>query len=631
MAIKRPLPSDPPRKTFKIDKFYGCDFTTPEPFVHPYRSPYAPNMISSSDGIVRKRTGHYIYKKYPARINGWYELRTDKVYKLIHAGTVIYLDNGTNDYTEDTVLYSDANDGFSVAQQLNKKLWITDGKEMLVFDGETIKPVSEVAFIPNVIYNRAPSGGGEALMPINLLQPKRIDKFLGTATDKEYQLSATGLDETPVTVQKVNSSGGMDDLVEGTDFTVDRVTGKVTFTTAPGVPPVDGESNVWITYSKTVEGYADKINKCRFSTTFGVGGGRDRIFITGNPDFPNYDWYCQYNDPSYWGDTWYSILGQDVSPIMGYRTVNNLLAAIKRGDGEETCIYLRNGTLLDSGEAAFVAAGNYPGVGAISPYAFADLEIEPTYLSKLGIIAVTPSDVLGERYGQNRSYWLDGKLTKSTGLATAYAVAYDRYYYLTDGKDIYILDGSQADRERDDPYSTRKYSGYYWPDIYARILWIDDGVLCFGQEDGTVRRFHTDYDNVSSFLDEVSPGEYKPIKAQWRTVQYYGDNPAKRKKFRELHIQLGAAPYTGCQVWGEFEGALNNNELLVDYTNDANFLVFSQIIFSKFTFRTNQMPAVIKEKINTGKVYGCTFVLKNENEAEPFSLYYFAAEYEEEE
>ena len=635
MARRLPQKKRRPRKLFRIEKFYGCDFTTPAPFVDPSRSPDASNLISHSDGIVRKRTGHYIYKKYPARINGEFKLRLSTTYKLIHAGEVIYRDNGTGDYTEDTVLYSAANDHISTAQQIGKKLWIFDGKEMLVYDGTTLQPVSAIAFIPTVITGRSPIGGGTALMPINLLQPKRMDKFIGTSGTTVYQLSATGLDATPVTVQKVNSGGGTDALVEGTDFTVNRTTGAVTFNTAPGVPPVTGESNVWITYSKTVAGYADRINKTLISTTYGVGGGRDRIFATGNPDFPNYDWYCQIDTdgsgPTYWGDTWYSVLGQDISPIMGYRTVNNLLAAVKRGDGEETCIYLRNGTLNDEGEAVFVSAGSFPGVGAVSPYTFADLEIEATYLSKLGVIAVTPSDVLGERYGQNRSYWIDGKLTKSSGLANAFAVAEGRYYYLTDGTDIYILDGAQAARERDDPYSTRQYEGYYWPNINARILWIDDGVLCFGQNDGTVRRFHSDWDNVASFWDETEPGVLEPIKAQWRTVQYYGDNPAKRKKFRQIHVQLGAAPYTGCQVWGEYQGAVNNNELLVDYSTEANYLVFSQIIFSKFTFRTNRMPAVIKEKINTGKVPGCTFVLKNENGAEPFSLYYFAAEYEEEE
>lgn len=630
MAVKRQLVKEPPRKLFEISKFYGADFTTPEPFVEPFRSPDNRNMISQSDGIVRKRTGHYIYKKYPAKINGWYQLVLEQTYSLIHAGEVIYLDNGTGDYTDDTVLYSSANNSFSVAQQLNKKLWISDGKAMLVYDGTEIKLLTEVAFVPTILINRAPTGGGELLMPINLMQPKKTEKFIGTSAATAYQLSATTLDATTVTAEKVTSGGGTTALIEGTDFAVNRTTGVVTFTVAPGVPPVAGESNVFITYAKTVAGEADKINKTRITTTYGVGGGRDRIFATGNPDHPNYDWYCQFNDPTFWGDTWYSIMGQDISPVQNYRMVNNLLATVKRGDGEETCIYLRNGRLNEEGEAEFISAGNYPGIGAVSPYAFADLEIEATYLSGLGIIAVTPSDVLGERYGQNRSYWLDEKLKASTGLSSAYAVAHGRYYYLTDGKDIYILDGSQASRERDDPYSNRQYEGYYWNDINARLLWIDHEALCFGQEDGTIRKFHTDYENINSFVDESEIGVFSAIPAQWRTIQWFSQLPANKKKFRELKLQLGAAPYTGCQVWGEYEGAENNNERLMDYSNEANFMQFSQLVFSKLTFRTMRMPAIIEEGINTGKIHGITFVIKNDRMYEPLTLYYFAAEYEEE-
>lgn len=44
---------------------------------------------------------------------------------------------------------------------------------------------------------------------------------------------------------------------EGTDFTVNRETGAVTFLTVPGKSPLNGEDNVKITAYRTVEGYAD--------------------------------------------------------------------------------------------------------------------------------------------------------------------------------------------------------------------------------------------------------------------------------------------------------------------------------------------------------------------------------------
>ena len=90
-------------------------------------------------------------------------------------------------------------------------------------------------------------------------------------------------------------------MAENSGFTVNRTAGTVTFTTAPGVSPVAGQDNVKITASHTVEGYADRINKCRIGIQFGVNGATDRLFLSGSPQLINYDWYSGLNDPTYWG------------------------------------------------------------------------------------------------------------------------------------------------------------------------------------------------------------------------------------------------------------------------------------------------------------------------------------------
>ena len=135
------------------------------------------------------------------------------------------------------------------------------------------------------------------------------------------------LDATTVTASILNANGDWVAKTETTDFTVNRTTGVITFTTAPGVSVITGEDNVKITAYRTVEGYADRVNKCKFGTRFGVNGAFDRLFISGNPDFINFDWYSQQWDATYFSDTSYSTLGSSASAVVGYSIISNYLAA----------------------------------------------------------------------------------------------------------------------------------------------------------------------------------------------------------------------------------------------------------------------------------------------------------------
>ena len=40
------------------------------------------------------------------------------------------------------------------------KIYILTGKEFLCYDGETVKAVSEDAYIPTILISRNPTGGG---------------------------------------------------------------------------------------------------------------------------------------------------------------------------------------------------------------------------------------------------------------------------------------------------------------------------------------------------------------------------------------------------------------------------------------------------------------------------------------
>lgn len=609
-----PNASAPGISQFKIEAFKGADLTDAAANVDSGRSPFCPNMIRESRGKVRKRTGYYIEKQYPDRINGVHFFADGgQSVRVVHAGAKLYVG--------DTVLADDMNDARSSARQLGDKLCIMDGKKYRVLQksGNSYVATAPAAYIPTILVSRNPDGGGTVLEPINMLGSGRKESFLGKESVTNYQLSASGLDSTAVTAEVMQSNGSFKTLTEGNGITVNRTTGVVSFSTAPGVSPVTGEDNVVITYHKTIADYADKINRCRVMTAYGVNGARDRLFVAGDPQFPNRDYYSQLGDPTYFGDKWYSVLGQSNAAIMGYSIVNDQLAAHKDHEDDDTNIFLRRGTLID-GEAAFPLSGSCQGSGAVSRWAFGVLETEPLFVTDGDIMAVTPSDVLGERYAQGRGYYLRGVLAEKD-LSDACAVVHDRFYVLSTGSELYLLDGAQAVYERNSPYATRQYEAYYWTDIAARVLFDDDGILCFGREDGALCCFHAEYDSIASFNDEG-----REIYAAWKTPEFFGKNFYYRKDFQKIAVLLGAAAATGCRIWAFYDGT---KELLRDYDGTARYFSYSNISYSAFSYSTDTMPKEICEKIKIKKVKKVQFLFENGKLNEPFALYEAAAEFVE--
>ncbi len=373
------IPAPVSRSVSAIEDFKGVDLNSSPTNVSLTRSPEAPNMIRDVPGKVRKRQGYELTGTYNGRINGVHRLGEKT---LIHAGTSLYL-NGT-------VIRSGLADERSVARQFYGKLFIFDGKKALCYgefetkSGSTttktwkICAIEDEAYIPTIFISRFPSGGGKTLEPINLIGKKFKESFLGTEIDKVYQLTTTELSSDAVSVRILVKEGEWAEKTEGTHFTVNRTAGTVTFTTAPGVSPVSGMDNVEITAAKVRDGYADKINKCRIISLYGVNGSLDRMFVSGNPEFQNYDWYCQMADGFYFGDTWYSVLGQGNSAIVGYSIINDRLAAHKSESEEGRNIILRRGE-LNGEQASFSIVGTLSGRGALCRHTFEYLGSEPLF------------------------------------------------------------------------------------------------------------------------------------------------------------------------------------------------------------------------------------------------------------
>lgn len=627
------VPSPAPRGVEIIEEFRGVDLNSSPTVVSKYRSPEAPNMMRDIPGKVRKRQGYEKLKHYDGQINGVFRLNDRTV---IHAGDKLFLQNLSSD---DTQLYEGMADTRSVGRQFNGKLFLFDGKKALCYgefekEGQTpaegeepekewkVVTLEEKAYVPTIIISRKPTGGGTTLEPINLIGKKFKESFLGTADDKIYQMTTDNLDADKLQIRQLVKDGEWKDLKEGTDFSVDRKAGKVTFNTAPGESPVKGMDNVEITAAKTRKGYADKINKCNIMTLFGVNGAIDRMFVSGNPDFVNQDWYCQINDGFYFGDLWYSVLGQDGSAIVGYSVINDRLAAHKSEAEEGRNIILRKGELVED-KPTFPIIGSLIGRGALGKYGFGYLGSDPLFLTDLGVMAITAADITGEKYSQNRSFYINEALTAEEKLVDAFAFVWRDFYLLSMGTGrVYLLDGLQKSYERNTPYSSYQYECYYWENVPARVMWEDvEGRLCFGTLDGDIFRF---YDNVTSQKSYNDVGA--PIKARWDIPDLSGERFYENKTFRYFSVVLAAAIATRVEVWVQRKGIWS---LLFDSGAKACYFDFTYINWERINFSSDNTPRTVGKKIKVKKVDKARFSLRNEAYNEPFGIYKVALEYTE--
>ncbi len=636
------LPKELERQKIAFDKFLGVDFTSESANVSVNRSPDAPNWIRESTGKVKKRTGYKTVKIYPDRINGihHYADDDDKKYRLIHAGTKLYLDGMTENVEDDIVLATDLADDFSKSSSLSRKLLIFDGNCCRVVlkslvDGEEMSPLTAVtlnslAKVPKVTIAREPTGGGEMFEPINLLSSGRKDGFQSTGDQGEngtdefipaatkFQLSANNLDEREIRVEVMASDGAFEKLKENVGFTADRINGTITFVEPIGEPVRMGEDNVIVTYYKTVAGYSDKINRCIMSTVYGENGARNRIFAAGKN---NLDYYCELNDPTYWGDIWYTKIGPDGSEIMGYSMAESSLVTLLKSTPDNTNVILRTASYDSDNNQIFTLSGTYQGKGAVSRYAIGQVKTEPIYLAKDGLYALTPSDVLGEKYSQERSFYLRNKLS-AIDLSFAYGTLWGDYYCVAVSGFIFLLDSSQISTEHGLPFSTRQYEAFYWTGINARLLFEDMGELYFGTEFGEIKVFRDDGQDVSNYNDDGSA-----YSCYWKTPNIFGSDFSFKKKFKKISALIGTYQKTQVSIMAEYDGRI---ETLVGNIDIPSMFSFINLKFSALSFITLNYPQSVSETVSIrprGKQIQIIFENSNINEA--FALYEAKLEFTE--
>lgn len=441
--------------------FRGVDFRGNE--VNLVRSPDALNVWKDYKEIdsIRTRPDLELHESYPNKVFGvfFYKVGNTEI-KLVHSGTTLYkVAGGVR-----TELYQGLNPAPSMSFIYNNIWYFKDGINYLQYDGQNIGEVS--GFVPTTSIGRKPAGGGTTYQDVNLLTGLRINTFLADGESKEYYLDTKSIDTNFTPIVTVNGS-------DVTAFTVDTTGGKITFTDAPAEPLTAGQDNVTIKFRKTIPEYRDRINKCTLLAVFD-----NRVFFSGNQDYPNTVWHSSLNDPSYCSDLDFYNEGLDLSPVRALVPGNNALWVFKEPSQANTTVFYHN-PVIDA-EYGKIYPSTHSSISTGCVAAGINFNDDIAFFSSRGMEAIN-GDVTTEQVIAHRSSLVDRKLLAEDGYAEMLLEEWEGYLLVFVKNKVYLADS----RAMFTNGNHNEYEWFYW-ELGREITCtkVHEGVLYLGAEDG---------------------------------------------------------------------------------------------------------------------------------------------------
>ncbi len=381
---------------------------------------------------------------------------------------------------------------------------------------------------------------------------------------------------------------------------------------------------VEVIFTKNVVGYADRINKCTVNTIYGYNSS-DRVFFTGNPDYPNYDWYSNYKDPTYIEDLSYATVGAISSAIVGYARYGKYLAILKADTGEDSTMYLRYGEVDSGGRITFPTFQSVVGTGAISAKAIGTLLDEPLFLSNTGIYAIVSNNLTNERTIQNRSYFVDSVLTKEANLQNAISTTWNGYFIVCVNGHCYLLDGKQDKTYKDKSGSNYVYECYYWTNIPAVCFCnYKEGArenIYFGTTDGKLCRFNDDIATLERFNDNKAA-----IACAWATLADDDGDITLNKSMLKKGGCVTIKPYQNSSAKVFFRTEKEAQARLV-CDEKADIYSWVNLDFQRLTFNSSNSPQEIFFNSKIKNYRSLQIIIANENLNEGFGIYNITKHY----
>lgn len=269
--------------------------------------------------------------------------------------------------------------------------------------------------------------------------------------------------------------------------------------------------------------YANCINGCTIAAEFD-----GRIFLGGNPSFPNRIWYTQrdingINRPEYVGELNYWQDGAAGDTNVSMLVASNMLCVMQKQTDGRGGIYLHTGADTGSDLTPRVYPSMFGSLESAPCGACCDFRDEAVFLTTHGLDALAKQTVNLERSIEHRSTNVDNLLRRET-LSTAEMVEWNGYLVLLcESGNVYMADSRQIARNESSGYAEYEWYlldelGVYYPMTQAegsdemtggtfyraRVMLATEGVLYFGNIIGQICCINTDK-RGQSYTKEIVP------------------------------------------------------------------------------------------------------------------------------
>ena len=516
--------------TRKVDSFAGVDFSNSD--TNLARSPDSLNMwknYKNNSAGIETRPSMELVEEYDNTIFGlfFYEYGNE-VHKIVHCGTKLY-DNHNEIFTGMNLIRSQA-------FIFNNILYIKDGLNYLEYDGETIKEVEGTIPTTSV---QTKEGGMATLDKVNVLTGLRKNLLLGDGKTTEFNLDAEDIDSDYVVTAVIDGIT----YTQGIDLSVNVTKGTITFNVAPPAPLTDGQNNIEVLFRKTIPGYRDRINKCRMLVQFD-----NRIFFSGNQDYPNTIFWTNTDDPRDISDNNYETDGFDLTPIKSMVPANNALWVFKEPSQSNTTVFYHN-PVMDSDRGKYYP-NTHSSIATGCKATGINFNDDIVFFSDIGMEAIT-GDITTEQVLSHRSSMVDGKLLQESNYKDMILEEWEGYLLVIIDNKIYLADSRQRYQN-----VNIEYEWYYWE--------LSQNITCTSVKDGVL--YLCGNNNVYKLTK--TDGE---ISSYWTTKHDDFKYPQYQKTTNK---RGGTAEVFGDSVKIEVRTDNNNFEVIDTYENTKGYVVY---------------------------------------------------------
>jgi hypothetical protein len=540
--------------------FRGVDFRGEE--INLVRSPDSLNVYKDyrETSSIRTRPGMKLAVEFPAKVYGIFFYKN---LKLVHSGKNLYT---VTTGGKKTIIYSGLNEAVSQSFVYEDTWYFKDGKNYLQYDGTTIKEVE--GYVPTTSIGRKPSGGGSVHEDVNMLTGKRRNTFLADGISFDFVLDALNIDEDYPPIVKVN------DVVVTEGYTVNYAEGKISFTKAPDAPLTDGQDNVSIEFRKTVEKYKNSILNCTLLQVFD-----NRVFFSGNPDYPSVVWHCSLNAPSYVSDLDFYREGMDNSQIRGLVAGNNALWVFREPSESNTNVFYHNPAQDDDYGKIYPSSHSSITIGCVGRAINFNDDI--IFFSERGMEGIS-GDITTEQVAAHRSSMVDRKLIAEPDYKNMILEEWDGYLLVIIGDKVYLAD-SRAMLNNE---NHMEYEWFYWSMEHSiTSASVHDGILYLGTANGVYTLTDTECDIESWWVTPLdkfnAPSKLKTTNKRGCVAEATGDISVYAK-----------IEDTGFELIGTYEGVEDYfvSRIKKKKWKDIQLKFYSQ---TRFSLETVTLEAIV--------------------------------------